>query len=445
MSGAQQGGVRRYLVQPGGSVGGELRVPGDKSISHRALMLGGIAQGRTEIRGFLASEDCLATLRALQSLGVRIERPEEHRVVVEGVGLEGLQASAAPLDMGNAGTAMRLFMGLLAPQRFDSTLIGDASLMRRPMERVAGPLRMMGAGIETNEGRPPVRIRGGRTLRAIDYELPVASAQVKSAILLATLWADGRTRLTEPAPARDHTERMLRAFGVELLRDGLQVALQGGQTLRGTEVDVPADFSSAAFFIVAGCLAAHDGLVIRDVGVNPTRTGLIDMLREMGADIRLHPHAGSSARGDLEPVADIEVRASRLRGIQVPESLVPLAIDEFPIFFIAAACAEGETLVRGALELRVKESDRLAVMAEGLGQLGVEHQLLDDGLWIRGGAGFGGGTIDSHGDHRIAMSFAVASLRARAPIEIRDVANVATSFPGFVETARRAGLRIELL
>lgn len=445
MSGASQPDVRRYLVQPGGSIGGELRVPGDKSISHRALMLGGIAEGRTEIRGFLASEDCLATLRALQALGVRIDRPEEHRVIVEGVGLDGLQAPAAPLDMGNAGTAMRLFMGLLAPQRFDSILVGDASLMRRPMERVAGPLRMMGADIETHEGRPPVRIRGGRTLRAIDFQLPVASAQVKSAILLATLWADGRTKLTEPAPTRDHTERMLRAFGVELLRDGLQVALQGGQTLRGTEVDVPADFSSAAFFIVAGCLAAERGLVIRDVGINPTRTGLLDMLREMGADIRVHPHAGSSAGADLEPVADIEVRASRLRGIQVPESLVPLAIDEFPIFFIAAACAEGETLVRGALELRVKESDRLAVMAEGLGRLGVKHQLLEDGLWIRGGEGFGGGTIDSHGDHRIAMSFAVASLRARAPIEILDVANVATSFPGFLETARQAGLDIELL
>ncbi len=405
-------------------------------------MLGGIAEGDTRITGFLAGEDCLATLRALQALGVHIERPQPQRVHVRGVGIEGLRAPSAALDMGNAGTAMRLFMGLLAPQAFDSTLIGDESLMRRPMERVAAPLRLMGAKIRTHEGRPPVEIHGTPKLSAIDYALPVASAQVKSAILLAGLRASGRTRVTEPAPARDHTERMLAAFGVKVVREGASAALDGGQRLTGTAVAVPADFSSAAFFLVAGCLAAEKGLLLRNVGVNPTRTGLLELLRLMGARIRVHPHRQDGLPGG-EPIADIEVHQSKLKGIEVPESLVPLSIDEFPVFFIAAALAEGETLVRGALELRVKETDRLAAMAQGLSVLGVENQLLDDGLRIRGGAGFGGGTIESHGDHRIAMAFAVASLAARRTIEIRDVANVATSFPGFVQIARSAGLQIE--
>jgi 3-phosphoshikimate 1-carboxyvinyltransferase len=437
--------LSRYLAGPGGKIEGELTVPGDKSISHRALMFGGIAEGDTEITGFLAGEDCLASLRALQALGVRIERPEEQHVLVHGVGPDGLRPAAAALDMGNAGTAIRLFMGLLAPQRFDSTLIGDESLMRRPMERVATPLRLMGANIQTHDGRPPVEIRAGAGMRSIDYALPVASAQVKSAVLLAGLQAFGRTHVTEPAPSRDHTERMLGAFGVEVLRDGATIAIEGGQTLRGTRVRVPGDFSSAAFFIVAGCLAAENGLLVRDVGVNPTRTGLIELLRQMGADIRVHPQGGRGYNEEPngEPIADIEVRKSRLRGIKVPESLVPLSIDEFPVLFVAAACAEGETLVRGALELRVKESDRLAVMAQGLTTLGVENQLLADGLWIRGTDSFGGGTIDSHGDHRIAMAFAVASLKARSAIEILDVANVATSFPGFAASARAAGLQID--
>lgn len=430
-----------YRVEPGGKVAGSLTVPGDKSISHRALMLGGIADGETRITGFLAGEDCLATLRALQALGVRIERPEPQTVHVTGRGLDGLRAAGVPLDMGNAGTAMRLFMGLLAPQAFASTLVGDESLMRRPMERVAAPLRLMGADIRTHDGRPPVEIHGTPELRAIEYPLPVASAQVKSAVLLAGLRAFGRTRVTEPAPARDHTERMLSAFGVEVLREGSSVAIEGGQRLTGTAVAVPADFSSAAFFLVAGCLAAEQGLLLRNVGVNPTRTGLLEMLRLMGADIRVHAHRQDGRPGG-EPIADIEVRKSRLKGIRVPESLVPLSIDEFPVFFVAAALAEGETLVRGALELRVKESDRLAAMAQGLTVLGVENQLLEDGLWIRGGAALGGGVIESHGDHRIAMAFAVAGLAARSPIEIRDVANVATSFPGFLEIARSAGLQI---
>jgi 3-phosphoshikimate 1-carboxyvinyltransferase len=430
----------RYRTGPGGTATGELTVPGDKSISHRALMLGGIAQGVTDITGFLAGEDCLATLRALQDLGARIERPQEQHVIVHGVGLEGLRAASKPLDMGNAGTAMRLSMGLLAPHGFNSTLIGDESLMRRPMERVATPLRLMGADIRTHNGRPPVEITGNRQMRGIDYALPVASAQVKSAVLLAGLQSAGTTRVTEPAPTRDHTERMLRAFGVDVTQDGATASVEGGQTLHGTRIVVPADFSSAAFFMVAGCLAAEKPLLLRNVGVNPTRTGLLELLLQMGADIRVHAHPHPAG---AEPIADLEVRRSRLRGIQVAEHLVPLAIDEFPVFFVAAACAEGETLVRGAEELRVKETDRLAAMADGLTTMGVDNELFEDGLSIQGGSGFSGGTVDSRGDHRIAMAFAVASLRARSEIEILDVANVATSFPGFVGIARTAGLRIE--
>jgi 3-phosphoshikimate 1-carboxyvinyltransferase len=346
--------------------------------------------------------------------------------------------------MGNAGTAMRLSMGLLAGRPFASTLVGDASLMRRPMERVAAPLRQMGAEITTRDGRPPVLLHGGRRLSGIDYAMPMASAQVKSAVLLAGLTAQGRTRVTEPAPTRDHTERMLAAFGVPVQREAATVSLIGGQPLTGAPIEVPADFSSAAFFIVAGVLAAEDGLLLRNVGVNPTRTGLLSMLQLMGARISINPR-GATASGAGEPIADLLVHASRLTGIEVPASLVPLSIDEFPVFFIAAACAQGETVVRGAEELRVKESDRLAVMAEGLKTLGVEHTLLPDGIRIRGGQGFGGGTIDSHGDHRIAMSFAVASLKARDPIRILDVANVATSFPGFVELAQSVGIRIAAL
>jgi 3-phosphoshikimate 1-carboxyvinyltransferase len=435
MSGAS---IRRYLVRPARAVHGTFTVPGDKSISHRALMLGGIADGRTDINGFLASEDCLATLSALEALGVRIERPAETAVRVFGVGRDGLRAAHEKLDMGNAGTAMRLFMGLLAGQGFDSTLIGDASLMRRPMERVAQPLRTMGAQIRTQEGRPPVQIRGGSSLKAIDYAMPIASAQVKSALLLAALFARGRSSVSEPAPTRDHTERMLRGFGVEVSRDGAKVSLEGGARLSGYPIEVPGDFSSAAFFIVAGCLAATEGLTIRAVGVNPTRTGLLEMLELMGADIRLEqrPDAGT------EPIADIHVRAAQLKGIRVPEHLVPLAIDEFPVFFIAAAAARGESLVTGAGELRVKESDRLRVMGEGLSALGIECELLPEGLRIQGGE-LRGGRIDSHGDHRIAMAFAIASLIARDSIEIEDVANVATSFPGFAALACRAGLALQ--
>jgi len=436
------GASKSYLVEPVTQVGGSLAVPGDKSISHRALMFGGIATGTTRISGFLDSADCRATLEALRALGVKIERPGSGEILVSGAGAGGLRAPGTALDMGNAGTAMRLFMGLLAGQSFDSTLIGDESLMRRPMERVAKPLRLMGARLDTEQGHPPVRIRGGSALHGIDYVLPMASAQVKSAILLAGLHATGVTRVTEPAPTRDHTERMLQSFGVGLERSGAAgsgatVSLRGGQSLRGTTVTVPGDISSAAFFIVAGCLAAKSGLTLRSVGVNPTRTGLIDMLRLMGADIEVKPLIGAGS----EPMADITVRAAPLQGVVLPEQLVPLAIDELPVFFIAAACAQGETLVTGAAELRVKESDRLAAMASGLRATGVQCELLSDGIRIQGG-GLRGGHVHSHGDHRIAMAFAVASTRATSAIEIDDVANVGTSFPDFPAAARAIGLQL---
>jgi len=428
----------RYRARPVTALRGALTVPGDKSISHRALMLAGIAEGSTRINGFLESEDCLATLHAMRALGVAIDRPQPQVVDVQGAGMHGLKGSPAPLDMGNAGTAMRLFAGLLAAQRFDSVLTGDASLMERPMERVATPLRAMGAVIETHSGRPPLRIRGGQRLHPVDYELPVASAQLKSAILLAALYAEGVTAVTEPAVTRDHSERMLRAFGADIAIQGRRVRLQGPAVLRGCRVEVPGDFSSAAFFIVAASLAAEGLLTIRNVGVNPTRTGLLEILRQMGAEIRLV----NERSGGAEPVADLEIERRELHGIVVPRALVPLAIDEFPALFIAAACASGETLVTGAEELRVKESDRIAVMAEGLNTLGIHAEVLADGLRIRGGK-MGGGRIDSHGDHRIAMAFAIASARASGALEIVDVANVATSFPGFVEIARQIGFDIE--
>lgn len=429
--------VHSFVAAPARRVSGSLRVPGDKSISHRSLMLAGIATGRSRINGFLDSEDCLATLGAMRAMGVRIERPEATSVLVDGAGAAGLQAPAQDLDMGNAGTAMRLCLGLLAGQPFTSRLVGDASLSRRPMERVAAPLRRMGARIDTTDGRPPVTVHGGARLAGIHYELPVASAQVKSALLLAGLYAEGQTELIEPAPTRDHTERMLRGFGVEIEQRGLLVRLKGPAKLRACDVIVPADFSSAAFFLVAGCLAEAGELRLEGVGMNPTRTGLLEILKGMGARIDVENARVSGG----EPIADLAVRPSELRGIDVPRALVPLAIDEFPALFVAAACAQGETRVSGAEELRVKESDRIAVMAEGLAALGADVEVLPDGMRLRGGS-LTGGTVDSHGDHRIAMSFAIASLRASAPIQIRDTANVATSFPGFVALARQAGLDV---
>jgi 3-phosphoshikimate 1-carboxyvinyltransferase len=433
---------RKFEAQPARNVSGTMAVPGDKSISHRVLMLSGVAEGTSEVNGFLASEDCLASLAAMRALGVPIDRPGPTQVVIHGVGLRGLQDPGFALDMGNAGTAMRLFTGLLSAQAFDSRLIGDASLMKRPMERVAQPLREMGADVRTRLGKPPVDIGGGRGLRGIEYRMPVASAQVKSAILLAALYADSATTVIAPAVNRDHSERMLQSCGVRIDTDGLRTTLHPPQRLSNQRINVPGDFSSAAFFIVAGLLgAAPGGLLIQNVGLNPTRTGLLDVLRSMGGDIEVQNPRQSGA----EPVADLLIRASELHGVQMPEALVPLAIDELPVLFVAAACAKGETVVTGAEELRVKESDRIAAMSAGLKSLGVAHEVLPDGMRIEGrgeGPAFSGGEIDSFGDHRIAMSFAVASLRAAAPIAILDVANVATSFPGFVALARSVGLDV---
>jgi len=430
-----------YVVQPNAQASGTIRVPGDKSISHRALMLGGVAEGVSEVTGFLESEDCLATMKAMRALGVRVDQIGPQAIRVHGVGLRGLRPASHALDMGNSGTAMRLMTGLLAGQSFASELIGDSSLMKRPMERAAAPLRSMGARIETLEGKPPVRIAPSGGLKAIRYELPVASAQVKSAVLLAGLYAGGTTEVIEPAVTRDHTERMLLGFGCSVDASQGHIKLTPPAALRACSLEVPGDFSSSAFFLVAGSISRGGGLTIQGVGINPTRTGLLDILALMGADLRVVNHRSAGA----EPVADIEVRPAKLKGIHVPEHLVPLAIDEFPALFVAAACAEGETVVTGAEELRVKESDRIAVMAEGLKALGVDCDVLPDGMRIRGrpdAAAFKGGTIDSDGDHRIAMSFTVASLRSSAPIRIKDVANVATSFPGFVGITRGAGLDV---
>jgi len=430
--------MKNWIVHPASSVRGQVRVPGDKSISHRSVMLGGIAEGRTEVTGFLDGADCLATLEEFRAMGVQVERHADTALTVHGRGLHGLQPPQQVLDMGNAGTAIRLSMGLLAGQRFQSTLTGDASLRSRPMERVAAPLRQMGARIDTVEGKPPVTVHPAKQLRGIDYQLPMASAQVKSAILLAGLYADGLTRVTEPAPTRDHTERMLRGFGVRVETTGPVASLRGGQRLVGTRIAVPGDISSAAFFLVAGCIAGEDGFLVENVGMNPTRTGVIDALRLMGADLRVHARADQGG----EPVADIELRRSALRGVAIPEHLVPLAIDELPVLFIAAAAAEGETIFTGAAELRVKESDRLAVMAAGLTHVGVPNELLADGIRIQGGHRLRAAQIDSHGDHRIAMSFAVASVLADEALSIRDVENVATSFPGFEQLAQRCGLAV---
>ncbi len=427
-----------YLLQPGGELHGRIRVPGDKSISHRSVMLGSIAEGRTEVTGFLEGEDNLATLNAFRAMGVAIEGPHAGRVTIDGVGLHGLKAPDRELYLGNSGTSMRLLSGLMAGQSFDAVMTGDASLSKRPMRRVTEPLALMGAEIETSSGgTPPLRVLGGRELRAIDYQMPVASAQVKSCLLLAGLYAKGRTCVTEPAPTRDHTERMLTGFGYTVERRDGTVCLEGDGRLTATRIDVPADISSAAFFMVGAAIAPGSEVVLEHVGVNPTRTGVIDILRLMGATITLENEREVGG----EPVADIRICGSVLRGIAIPEALVPLAIDEFPAIFVAAACAQGETVLTGAEELRVKESDRIQVMADGLNALGIDARPTPDGMVIRGGR-LGGGTVESHGDHRIAMSFAVAALRASGPVTIHDCANVNTSFPGFVQLARTAGLNL---
>lgn len=427
-----------FEVTPGGQLQGTLRVPGDKSISHRSIMLGSLAEGTTVVEGFLEGEDNLATLNAFRAMGVEIEGPDAGKVTIHGVGMHGLRAPAEPIYLGNAGTSIRLLAGLMAPQAFDVTMTGDESLSKRPMRRVTDPLTSMGAVLLTEaDGSPPIRVQGGNKLKAMHYQMPMASAQVKSCVLLAGLYAEGETCVTEPAPTRDHTERMLKGFGYEVRVAGSTACITGGGKLTARNIDVPADISSATFFMVGAAISVGSDITLQHVGINPTRIGVINILRLMGADLSIENEREIGG----EPVADIRVRGSKLRGIQIPEDQVPLAIDEFPALFVAAACAEGETVLTGAEELRVKESDRIQVMADGLKILGVDATPTPDGMIIRGGP-IGSGTVESHGDHRTAMSFAMAALRAEGPITIMNCDNVNTSFPGFASLAMDAGLGI---
>ncbi len=429
-----------FRIEPAAIGDATCRVPGDKSISHRAIMLGSIAEGTSRVRGFLPGEDCLATLAAFRAMGVPITADGETGLTIEGVGLDGLRAAPGRLDLGNSGTAMRLMAGLLAGQPFDSELVGDASLSGRPMGRIIEPLTRMGAVIESDcDGTPPLQIRGGLRLGAIDYALPMASAQVKSCVLLAGLYADGETSVTEPAVTRDHTERMLRILGASVRSRGGRVSVQGRPALKGADLEVPGDLSSAAFVVLAALLAPDAQVTIRSVGVNPTRTGVLDILQRMGADIEI---ANPRELG-AEPVADLRVRSSALTGIRVDPGLVSLAIDEFPVLFVAAAAAGGETVFEGLAELRVKESDRVASMAAGLSALGVDVEETPDGAIVRGGT-IGGGLVDSRDDHRIAMALAIAATVASDAVRIRGVDNVATSFPGFVELMSGLGAKVSL-
>lgn len=426
-----------YLVAPSAVSSAAIRVPGDKSISHRALMLGALADGTTRISGLLVGDDCLATLGALERLGVKIERSAETDAVVHGCGVGGFRTPDGPLDLGNSGTAMRLFAGLLAGQQVEATLTGDESLSRRPMRRVITPLAMMGASIDSDEGTPPLRLNATEPLRAIDYRMPVASAQVKSALLLAGLGASGEMHITEPGVTRDHTERMLRSMGVAIMAEEGRVRMPGGQTLEATDIEVPGDLSSATFPLLAALLGQDAEVRIEGVGLNPTRTGVIDILRDMGADIRVE---NPRMLGD-EPAADLVARSSRLRGVTVTADRVSVAIDEFPALFVAAARAEGISRFHGLEELRVKESDRVSAMVGGLRELGVAANEVETGAEILGGP-LRGGRVESRGDHRIAMAFAVAAAGASAPVEIADVEAVNTSFPGFEDTMRALGLEI---
>lgn len=430
-----------YSVKPGGQLSGEFRVPGDKSISHRSIMFGAIADGTTHVTGFLQGEDSLNTLRAFRAMGVEIDGPNEKgEVTIHGVGIDGLKKPDASIDLGNSGTSIRLMSGLLSGQSFDVVLSGDRSLSKRPMKRVTDPLALMGARVDTDEGgRPPLRINGGSDIKGIEYPMPMASAQVKSCILLAGMYAQGKTCVTEPATTRDHTERMLNAFGYPVVTEANRMCIEGGGRLTACDIDVPADISSAAFYMVGASIAEGSDITLQHVGVNPTRTGVIDILKLMGANIELLNERTVGG----EPVADIRIRSARLKGINVPESLVPLAIDEFPVLFVAAACANGKTVITGAEELRVKESDRIQVMADGLVEIGVDAEATADGMIINGGS-IKGGKVHSRDDHRIAMAFTMAALRSESDIVIEDCENVNTSFPDFIGIANRAGISISI-
>lgn len=427
-----------WQVEPCGPLRGQWQVPGDKSVSHRAIMLGSLAEGRTDIDGFLEGEDTRATAAVFAALGVRIEAPGTRQRVVHGVGMHGLRAPVTELDCGNAGTAMRLLAGLLAGQTFDCVLTGDASLSRRPMGRVIEPLSRMGAQIDSLDGRPPLRIHGGRPLQGIDYQPPVASAQIKSALLLAGLYADGETCVREPHPTRDYSERMLQAFGWPVSITPERVCVRGGGRGQGRQLQVPADFSSAAFPLVAAAVVPGAEVLLPAVGVHPRRTGLWLALEAMGARIE----ADARAEAEEGPRANLRVQGAALQGIDLPLAWVPDMIDEFPALFVAAALASGTTRIRGVAELRVKESDRLAVMAEGLRRMGVRLQEYPDGIDIEGGA-LRGAVVDSAGDHRCAMALCIAAGQAQGSSRILDCRNVDTSFPGFVDGWRALGGHVD--
>ncbi|HEV8471879.1 MAG TPA: 3-phosphoshikimate 1-carboxyvinyltransferase [Methylomirabilota bacterium] len=420
-----------FRVRPVRRLSGECEVPGDKSVSHRAALLGALAEGPTEVQGYLEAEDCLRTLTAIQMMGVEVTRKGPGHYRIAGAGLAGLVEPADVVDCGNSGTTARLLLGVLAGQPFCTTLTGDASLRRRPMKRVVEPLTRMGATVvgRADGAKLPLTVRGAAPLRAMQYATPVASAQVKSAILLAGLRADGPVTVTEPAPSRDHSEVMLRTFGARLERpDARTVTLYPGP-LRGAAVQVPGDISSAAFLLVAALVVPDARVTVRRVGVNPTRTGLLDVLAAMGA-----APVAAARSADGEPMADLTATSAPLRATTVAGALVPRLIDEVPALAVAAATAHGVTEIRDAAELRVKESDRIAALARELGKMGVRIEERPDGMAIPGGQRVHGARVASDGDHRMAMALAVAALVADGETVIEDTACVATSFPTFVDT-----------
>ena len=420
-------------IQPCGPLHGEITVPGDKSISHRAVMLGALANGTTHITGFLMGEDCLSTIDCFRKMGVSIDVSDKE-VVVEGVGLHGLTAPECELYTGNSGTTTRLLSGILAGQSFTSTMNGDATIQRRPMGRVMKPLREMGASIEGKDDNFCPLTMHPSELHGIEYRLPVASAQLKSAILLAGLYAEGQTTVIEPAPSRDHTERMFRALGVEIETNGNAITLNPPEDLHAVDIAVPSDISSAAYFLVAGAIVPGSELTIKNVGVNPTRTGIIDVLRDMGADI-----TESNFRDDAEPVCDLTVRYSRLHGTEIGGAIIPRLIDELPVIAVAAAFAEGETVIRDAQELKVKESNRIASMVAELSKAGVDVEETDDGMIVRGGEKPHGASFETYKDHRIAMSLSILGLAAEGASRIDEPEVVAISYPDFFGTIEKLG------
>jgi 3-phosphoshikimate 1-carboxyvinyltransferase len=412
---------------------GEFTPPGDKSISHRAVILGSLAEGLTTVKGFLSCEDTLSSAKAMMMLGVPIE-VEGDRVEIKGKGLFGLREPEDTIDAGNSGTTARLISGLLSAQGFFSTITGDKYLRERPMERIVKPLTLMGAKIWGRDGgkRLPLAIQGNK-LSAIQYQLPIASAQVKSAILLAGLYADGETEIIEPTPTRDHTERMLSYFGAEFEKNGMSVKIKNQKLLKGGEVQVPADISSAAFFIVAALINPNSDVLIKNVGINPHRTGILEILKQMGGDIEILNERELNG----EPVGDILTRSSTLNSTEIKGDIIPKAIDELPVIAAAGCFAEGETIIKDARELRVKETDRIRAMTTELRKLGAEVEELDDGMIIKGKGMLKGAKCSSWGDHRIAMALAVAGTRAQGITEIEDAECVSVSFPGFFDVMKK--------